>query len=255
MRNDYPLREKMRKNQVVFGTWNTIASPLTTEAIATSGLDFIIIDMEHGPFSLESIHLYVDKCLLNSCAPIVRVPNNDNWMILQVLDQGAHGIIVPKVETATEATQIVSAVNYFPKGERGFSPFTKAGRFTNKHSEAYAKEANENIITAVIVETRKGLSNLDKILEVKGLDIVYFGAYDLSQAIGVPGDLKNDRLVKLIGDSIKKVRSLGKYVGSFVPLSVNETIAVMKMGANFLTYQVDTNVIRQSYQTMLKSVR
>lgn len=244
------LKEKMSKGMPVIGTWNTVGSSLVTEILARGGLDFIIIDFEHGLYQLDKAHEYVDKCESFKCSPIFRIPANNDWMALQVLDQGAHGIMVPHIQQVSDATYLSKAVKYYPKGERGFSPFTKAGGFTNIENKDYVGRANDLTLTSIIIESMSAIEQLDKILDVDGIDIVYFGAFDLSQDLGFPGDVMNPKLVEIIRSKIEKVKGAGKYAGAFVAQSKDDITRFLDMGMNFITWEVDTNIIYRSVLEM-----
>jgi 4-hydroxy-2-oxoheptanedioate aldolase len=237
------LKAKIKKGIPVLGTWNTIGSPMFSEILALSGLDFIIIDFEHGPFQIDHVHDYVNRCENNSCTPIFRIPSNSDWMTLQVLDQGGHGIITPHIEDKKSAQLLVDSVKYFPIGKRGFTPFTKAGGFSNLHGEVYAEKANEFTLAALIIESKDGLANLDEILEIEDIDVVYFGAYDLSQELGVPGQTRHPSVLKEIMDGVIKVNDKGKYAGGFVAQSKDDIKWLLDMGMLFITYEVDSSIV------------
>lgn len=201
MLNNNKLKAKLQDGKPVLGTWNTLGSPLVTEVFAQSGLDFQIIDLEHGPFILDQIHLHVSACENSAtCTPLVRVPSNEDWMILQALDQGAHGLVVPHVQNHQSAEMLVNSVKYHPSGARGFTPFSKAGGFNNRDTAGYVKCANEATLSVIIIESQEGLGRLDEIIDVDGIDVVYFGAYDLSQALGYPGEVRHPAVI----DSIQR---------------------------------------------------
>lgn len=237
------LKAKMHQGVPVLGTWNTIGSPIFTEILAYSGLDFLIIDFEHGPFQIEQVHDYVNRCEINSCTPIFRIPSNSDWMTLQVFDQGAHGVMVPHIEDKTTTQYLVESAKYHPIGKRGFTPFTKAGGFSNLHGELYAKKANEFTLVSIIIESKDGLQNLDEILEAEDVDVIYFGAYDLSQAIGLPGQTRHPSLLKEIESGVRKVNDKGKYAGGFVAQSKDDIKWLLDMGMRFITYEVDSSIV------------
>jgi 4-hydroxy-2-oxoheptanedioate aldolase len=177
----------------------------------------------------------------SSC--LVRVPVCADWMISQALDQGAEGIIVPHIEEKESAEAFVSMTKFPPSGIRGYTPFSKAGGFCKEASFDYARRANESVVTGIIIESKKGFDCLDDILEVKDLDIVYFGAYDLSAAFGRPGDVYDPIVVDKISKGIQKVIKSGKIPGAFVAQSMEDVKRYLKMGIRFITYDVDCNMI------------
>jgi 4-hydroxy-2-oxoheptanedioate aldolase len=239
------LKEKLNKGEAVLGTWNTLSSPLVTEVLAQSGLDFQIIDLEHGPFAIDKVYLHVSACENSQCTPLVRIPSNSDWMALQALDQGAHGVVVPHIDTVDDANIFVDATKYHPQGNRGFTPFSKAGGFTNVNVDKYVGRAIDETINIVIIESKEGLDNLEEILKVDAIDIVYFGAYDLSQALGHPGNTKHPEVVQAIQQGVNLVNGADKYAGGFVPQSKNEIQELLDMGMKFITYEVDSSIIHK----------
>ena len=237
------LKAKIKQGIPVLGTWNTIGSPMFSEILAFSGLDFLIIDFEHGPFQIDQVHDYVNRCEINSSTPIFRIPSNSDWMALQVLDQGGHGVMAPHIDDKDSAQLLVDSTKYHPLGKRGFTPFTKAGGFTNLHGDVYAEKANEFTLVSIIVESKESLENLDEILEVDEIDVVYFGAYDLSQALGVPGETRHTSVLREIEHGLRKVNDNGKYAGGFVAQSKDDIKWLLDMGMRFITYEVDSSIV------------
>ena len=254
MRKNF-VKEKIISGKTVFGTWNTLASPLVSEVMAHAGFDFLIIDLEHGPFVLSEIHNYVNACESYSCSPLVRVPGKHDWMIQQALDQGAHGVILPGIETSQDVRDFVEAVKYKPQGHRGFTPHTKAGGFTNINAEAYPQKANDRILVGVIIESVTAFDNLDSILKVEDLDIVYFGAYDLSISLGSPGHVFGDEIIEKISSGVRKTIDAGKCPGGFVPQSIEKTKFIMDLGIKFVTYNVDSAILYNAIDDFLKTLQ
>lgn len=236
------IRERLASGVPVIGTWNTLASPLATEAMAQGGFDFQIIDLEHGPFELGGVHQQVSACAATGCSPLVRVPTNQDWMVLQALDQGAHGVVVPHIDSVAEARALAEAARYHPHGKRGFTPFSKAGGFSNRFAAKHVA-ASEAVITVAIVESREGLEELDAILEVDGVDVVYFGAYDISQALGCPGEVRHQKVIETISNGVERAVRAGKVAGGFVPQSKDDIKWLLDMGMRFITYEVDCSIL------------
>lgn len=244
MLNVNKIKEKLQEGKPVLGTWNTLGSPLVTEVFAQGGLDFQIIDLEHGPFVLDQVHLHVSACENSpACTPLVRVPLNEEWMVLQALDQGAHGVVVPHVQNRQAAERLLKSVKYHPSGVRGFTPFSKAGGFNNRDTSSYVECANETTLSVVIIESKEGLDRLDEIVDVDGVDVVYFGAYDLSQALGHPGEVRHPEVVGAIQKGVDVVTAHGKWVGGFVPQEKDDIKWLLDMGMRFITYEVDSSII------------
>jgi len=239
--DDSPLRRKIDAGIPVLGTWNTFGSPLVTEAMARAGFDFQVVDLEHGPFVLDEVHLHASACeAVGTCSPVVRIPVNEPWMSLQALDQGAHGVMVPHVEGGDEAALLAGSLRYYPEGGRGFTPFSKAGHFGMEPVDEHVHSSNGRVVGLVVVESLEGLAGVEAIAGTPGIDVVYFGAYDLSQALGRPGESTHPAVMEAIADGVEKVRRAGACPGGFVPRSREEVAALLEMGMGFITYGVDS---------------
>lgn len=237
------VKEKLAKGLPVLGTWNTLGAPLVTDVLAQAGFDFVIVDAEHGPFELHRAHEYAARAELHGCSPIIRIPTNAAWMALQALDQGAHGVMIPNAVGRPDAVALVKSVKYAPVGRRGFTPFSRAGGFSAAAAGTYTSRANDFTLTAAIVESRPGLERLDALLAVKGLDVVYFGAYDLSQALGVPGQTGHPKVVKAVRAAAEKTLKAGKCPGGFVAHCVDDIKRQRDIGLRFITYGVDSSLL------------
>lgn len=242
----HSLKEKIGSGAPVMGTWNTLSAPLVTELMAKAGFDFQIIDYEHGPFDLNNFHMHVNACRAHGCSPLARLPKFDDWMILQVLDQGGDGVVVPHMENKDDVESFIKSIKYFPEGSRGFSPFTKAGGFNNREVPKHVSESNINLLSIAIIESKQGLENLEEILSVPGLDVVYFGAYDISQALGHPGETKHSDVIRAISKGVQQVNAAGKCAGGFVPQSSDDVKMLLDMGIQFITYDVDSSILHNS---------
>lgn len=237
------VKEKISKGLPVIGTWNTLGAPLVTDVLAQANFDFVLIDFEHGPFQLDRVHEYAARCELNACSPIVRLPTNTPWVALQALDQGAHGVMIPNAVGLKDAATLIESVKYPPLGRRGFTPFSRAGGFQSDSSGTHTSRANDLTLTAAIVESREGLERIDELLCAEELDVIYYGAYDLSQALGVPGQPQHPEVVRTIRAAAAKTLKAGKCPGGFVAHSIDDIRRQREMGLRFITYGVDNALL------------
>jgi 4-hydroxy-2-oxoheptanedioate aldolase len=244
------LKDKVLAGKPVIGTFNTLGSPMASEVLARSGFDFLIIDFEHGPFDIKNVSQYVNACEINQCSPIIRIPTNSSWMTLQALDQGAHGIMVPGINDYKSAKNFVANTKYSPLGNRGYTPFTKSGGFTNRNNDSYLSKANDFTFSSIIIESLEGLSNLDDILKIENLDLIYFGAYDLSQALGFTGNNKHPKVISTIEIAVQKVINSGKLAGGFVAQSQDDISWLLDIGIKFIIYNVDSDIILNNTKTI-----
>ena len=245
MKSNFML-DKLRRGETVIGTWNTIASTNVTDIIASTGIDFVVIDFEHGPFDLSNVMNYVNACEYYAASPIVRIPRNVEWIIQQVLDQGAHGIITPHIETGEGALKFSRSTKFSPLGVRGFTPFTKAGEYSGEDNKSFIKSSNDQTFSMTIVESAEGLENIDEISKCENLDAIYFGSYDISQSLGVPGETRHEKVIKAITEANRVAQKNGKYTGAFLANSNEDIDWIREMGFNIIMYSVDSAILKRA---------
>lgn len=250
--SNFFVKQKLLEGKPVLGTWNTLNSPRITEILSCAGLDFQIIDFEHGPLDFNNLHNQILSCTsTNSCSPLVRIPSNVDWMALQSLDQGAHGVVIPHVDDVDDVCKFSSFTKYPPLGVRGFSPYTSSWNYDNSNSSSRIVSFNQNILRVGIVESLAGLQAIDKFLELDLLDVYYFGAYDLSLALGKPGDPYDSSVMSHIRKCIDLVNSANRYAGGFVPQSFIEVERLLDMGIKFVTYNVDSSILYSNVSSLV----
>ena len=213
------ILNKLKKNKVVIGTWIVIPSIITVDIIASTGLDFLIIDREHGPVTFETAQEMVIACESRDVSPIMRVGDVDKSFIQNALDIGNHGIQIPNISNKIEAEKVINFSKYPPLGERGFSPFTRAGDFTNLNSKKLIEISNQNTLVVLNIEGKNAIKNLNKILEVNHIDIIFVGLYDLSKDLGIPGEINNPLLIKKLESIAETCSKFGVHTGTIVTTS------------------------------------
>ncbi len=239
------LKLKLKDGQPVVGTWSIISSPIVVEILALSGFDFLILDMEHGIYDQTALDACIRACEAAGCSPIVRVPGINPSAVQWALDMGAHGIVVPQVGSAASATIAVEMTKFAPDGTRGYNPFTRVAGYAAPNSNQMGKLRNDFGLTSVIVENQTALDELDTILAIADLDVVYVGVYDLSIALGYEGDTKHPALCQVLDQTIARVRSAGKIAGLMVR-SKEDVEKAIRLGARFLVYSVDTSILLEA---------
>ena len=249
-----PLKEKLAKNQPILGIWSIIPSPILTEVMGVSGLDFQILDMEHGAFDLTALDNSIRACEAAGCSPLVRVPGVAPFLIQSVLDLGAHGIIVPQIPDEEAAVAAVRCMKYAPEGTRGYNPFTRAAAYKNPPNNQTGKLNNNFSFSSLIIESLSAVSALDKILEIPNLDMVYLGVYDMAVALGCQGNVMDPLVQQFVKESIPRIRKAGKAAGMMV-MSTQDMEKALSLGANFLVYAVDTFVIHRTVREACNAFR
>lgn len=239
-------KEKIERGESAVGIWSIIPSATVCEIVASAGLDFIILDMEHGCFDLGTLAEAIRSIADYECSPIVRVPFIEQTIIQRVLDAGAHGIIAPQVKSVADAEKLVDCCHFSPKGIRGFNPYTRAGNFIADNKSLYFDSGFP--LLSIIIENLDAYSNLEEILHVDGIDVLYLGVYDMSCAFGVRGELDHPKVGEFIKDASKQITSAGKVVGKMIEKVDHERAQDVPQ---FLVLQPDTFQLKKAIQDRL----
>ena len=205
------FRERLDSGRLCLGPAITLSDPAVTEALAPS-VDFVWIDLEHNPTSLESLSAHLIAARAGGTPALVRVPSSDVAWIKRVLDTGAEAVIVPQIHSAEEVRKVVSACRYPPQGTRGFGP-RRAADYGRRNAAEYVAEANARVFVAIQIETAEAFRELDAILAVPGFDSIVIGPYDLSGSMGMLGQVHHPTVVGAVGTIATKARAAGRYVG------------------------------------------
>jgi 4-hydroxy-2-oxoheptanedioate aldolase len=182
----------------------------TVRVLALAGFDFVVLDLEHSPFGTETLHSLVAECQAAGIPPLVRVWTSDPGLIGKVLDIGVAGVMIPRVSSAAEAREVVQAARYDPRGDRGMAPLISYSASPDPQSVV-----GNSPLVIVQLESRQAIDEAAAIMAVPGLDMVFVGPYDLSQALGQPGNVDSDevhRVAERIAAAAPANIMLGVYV-------------------------------------------
>ncbi len=206
------LRERLEQGQVQIGASITLNDPAVTDALGPS-VDFFWIDMEHSPMTMDALAGHIRAARLHRVASLVRVPIADPAFIKRVLDTGAEGIIVPQVRGARDVQSVVDAARYPPLGQRGFGPRVPSGYGRHANAELVA-QSNAAVFTAVQIETRSALEQIEAIAAIASLDAMALGPWDLAANLGHVNDVTHPEVDEAIQHVIDTAHRAGKWVGS-----------------------------------------
>lgn len=254
MRNKNYLKDKLSSGDPVIGTWSIIPSIISTDVIASAGLDFIIIDSEHGPINFETAQNMAMACESRGVSPVMRVGKIDEADILKALDIGVHAIQIPNINTKDDVVRVIEYSKYPPIGNRGFSPFTRAGNYVQKNAHSLPEAANNNTLVAINVEGREAIDNIDEILGLVSLDIVFIGLFDLSKALGIPGETNNPKVLELLKNLTLKISKAGKWPGT-IATSRAKIPEFLAMGLKYIVYLADCEILSASYSEVVDTFR
>lgn len=245
-----PFKKALTEGEMQFGCWLGLADTFSAELMGQAGFDWLVVDGEHGPNDLRSILSQLQVLAATDTHPVVRLPVGETYMIKQVLDAGAQTVLVPMVESADQARQLVRDVTYPPHGDRGVGyALTRASRFSTIAD--YGTSADAQICLLVQVENLKGLAALDDILAVEGVDGVFIGPADLAADMGHMGNAAHADVQAAIMDALRRIRAAGKAPGilSTRDEMTNDAIAA---GAQFVALGADVLLLGQAARALAK---
>lgn len=232
---------QLLKVRPVFGPFSKTRDAAMIEAIGHGGFDFVILDMEHGPNGLETLEHLIRAAEVSGLVPIVRTRPVGTELVNMVLDLGAGGVQAPQVATPEEAAAVVRAARFAPQGERGVCRYVRAAKYSAMPPAEYFATANEAVVI-IQLEGRRALENLESILGVSGLDIVFVGPYDLSQSLGVPGEIEHPRVVECVDRIVQACARRGMACGTFTE-SVAAAARWVARGMRYISYSVDVGLM------------
>jgi len=206
-----PVKKRLRAGEPVFGLTITVASVEVAAHAAGLGFDFLWVEMEHSPVTLETLRHIVLATRGLPAAPFARVPVNELWTAKRVLDAGVCGVIFPFTSTPELAAQAAAACRYPPLGRRGSGMFLAGLTWPEK--DAYHDSADRNVVVVAIIEEVRAVEQIDAIAATPGVDVLFIGTSDLSFSLGLRGRQDHPALEEAIGKVIAAARRHGKFLG------------------------------------------
>jgi len=208
------LKQIFAEGKTALGSFITSNAPDFVEILALTGFDFLVIDNEHGPMGHESSQHLIRAAELRGITPIVRIPNSMESTILHILDVGAHGIQVPQVNDPETAQAIVRHSKYYPLGTRGVA-FPRSADYGLTDLSKYFDHANSQTMIVAHCENTICLDNLDAICQIPEIDVIFLGPYDMSQSMGITGQVTHPRIQEATEKVLAATKKYGKVAGTF----------------------------------------
>ncbi len=240
------VKEKMLAGQRTLGTFFELGSASAAECLGLGGLDYIIIDNEHGPFNPQSTLEYVRTAKLYGITPFARASEISREAILRLLDVGAMGLVIPNVRSVDEAEKIVEYGKYMPLGKRGVANTAGSGFWYEDYAQhglkQYFEVSNRETLLLPQCETMECLEQLEEILRIEGIDGIYVGPFDLSTAMGIPGRFEDPAFREAIRHIQRVCAEAGKL--SFI-FAANEATAAedFALGYGSVTIGMDATIL------------
>jgi 2-dehydro-3-deoxyglucarate aldolase len=239
---DNLLKKKLQSGVVTLGSWITLGHASIAEILASAGFDWLVVDMEHTTISIEQAGELIRVIDLCGIAPLVRLTSNDPDQIKRVMDAGAHGVVVPMVNSADDATRAIESTRYAPRGNRGVG-LARAQKFGAGFKD-YLQWQQDGPVVIVQIEHKDALGQLESILSVPGVDGFIIGPYDLSCSMGMPGDFDRPEFK----EAMALILSTGLRMGCPAGLHIVEPDQsrlrdVIAEGYCFIAYSVDIRML------------
>lgn len=247
----HEFRKRVKSGELLVGTIVSLPTPAVSEVLSDVGFDWLFVDGEHGPLETADV-LGILQTVGRRTPCVVRVPVAEERSIKKVLDVGADGIIVPAVNTAEKAAEVVRLARYAPDGERGVG-LARAHGYGNNFQQ-YLQSANDNIAVIVQVEHIDAVQNIESIVRVEGVDAVFIGPYDLSASMGKMGQVDDSEVVEAIEHVMKTCQAANLSLGYF-GVSANAVRPYLERGFTLIVVGVDVGFLAGASKQTLSDLR
>ncbi len=245
-------KSKLKNNQPVLGVISNSSDPTIAEICGFSGVDFYMIDGEHSPVTTSQVQDIVRACELAGTTPLARIRSTDPKLILQFMDAGVMGVMMPGIQRAEEVKSLVDSIKYPPLGLRGLGPVRAWNWGLGKMPQAdYVKFANEQTLVLPQIEDIEAVNNLDEMLKVEGIDGFVIGPRDLAMSMGFYDGPNHEEVQKVINEIIEKVKAAGLTIGT-TAANAEGAKKLIDKGVNFILNST-SGLLSSSIKEFLKA--
>ena len=242
----FSIKKRLQKGELMVGTMiSELRNPNIAYMLAQCGFNFFIIDNEHGAFNPETVSDMIAAARGAQIAPIVRIPEIRRETILKPLDSGAAGLLVPQVETAEQAQEVIFHAKYPPLGNRGTALRRAHSSYRRVPAGSYLRQANDETFIVVQAESPRAMENLEAIVSTAGIDAVLVGPFDLSVSLGIPGQVNHPLEVQAIA-KILKICQKRKIIAGIHMFELPLIKKWVKKGMRFISYSSDVTFLADS---------
>ena len=247
------LKKKIQAGDVVHGCWVNLASPLSTEVIARSGFDWILIDLEHGAGDVAMATQQMQVASGLPATSIVRTEELTRPNLQRILDGGANGIMFPRIDSVADAEFAVQTMYYPPRGVRGMARQMRATAY-GMYADDYLANIEKSLVTIIQIETVEGLNDVDGIAAVPGVDVLFVGPSDLTVSMGIFRQFQHEKYQKAIRDVATACKKHGKCAGVLMQ-DLSEYEMYYKLGYRFLACGSDGSFVSKAATEMAKKLK
>lgn len=252
------LRDKLLKGEQTIGTFHGLGSTAAIEQIGYNGMDYVIIDTEHGPFDVEATANYIHAANIAGTTPFVRVKDGERNSILKMLDVGAMGLIIPDIHTVEQVEDVIKYGKYYPLGRRGVAPTSGSQYWTQASAksgfESFFKYSNEQQLLIPQCETIGALENIEEIVALEGVSGIFVGPVDLSTSLGKYGNIGDPEVSEAIQHILDVCKKAGKF--SFIFASnIQAAKERLEQGFDSVTLTMDTLIFGSAVADAVKQLK
>ena len=245
------FKAAMDSERGALGPFMICTDPAAVEAAGHAGYDFVLLEIEHGTTTFETLPNLIRTANVAGVCPVVRVPRGSDIWIDQALDVGAGGIMIPQIDTAEQARAAVSAAKFSPVGTRGTCRFVRSAGFGSVPGSTYFSEAQDTVVI-LQAEGKKAVENLDAIMDVPGVDVIFVGPYDLSSSLGHVGEIDHPEVIACIKEILAKASAKGVKIGCFAD-TVEGGKRWRDLGVKFIGYGCDLDIFTRAARADVES--
>ncbi|NDW05910.1 4-hydroxy-2-oxoheptanedioate aldolase [Jiella pacifica] len=247
------FKQRLKSVDPQIGLWVALANPYSAEVVGGLGFDWLLVDGEHAPNDLPLVLAQLQALANSTSSPVVRLPIGETYLIKQMLDIGAQTLLIPMVESAEQARQLVRATRYPPDGVRGVGAALARASAFNRIAD-YLPTANAEICLILQIETVKGLAAIEDIAAVDGVDGLFIGPSDLAADMGHLGNPVHPDVRAAVDDGLKRIKASGKAAGTLAT-TPDFADAVLALGADFVAVGTDVSLLMRGGTELLRRFR
>ncbi|MBR3331014.1 MAG: hypothetical protein IKG25_07330 [Mogibacterium sp.] len=252
------LKDAIEKNQYAVGTFLGAANPSIVEIMGYTGLDFVVIDTEHGPYDTMPMSDLIQAAESKGMSPLVRIADLTHKEMQRALDNGAEGIIIPCLKSLDDFRKVVDLGKFAPLGNRGFIKGRGSG-FGNEPWAAgalteYMQNSNDKVLLLPQCETKEALDSIEEIVRIEGIDGIFIGPFDLSICMGIPGQFDAPEFREAVDRILDACKQAGKLCMTFTTTAEEAKMYIGK-GFDAVAISMDTIVFGQAYKALVEEIR
>lgn len=255
---DNLAKVRLAEGGKLLGTFFSMGNPSAMECLGYTGMDFVIIDTEHGPFDTESAMGLVRAAESVGISPFMRIADVTHKEIQRAVDMGVQGLIVPCLRSLEEIKKLVELAKYPPVGNRGYIRGRGCGfgfqEWASGSVADYMAASNDRLLVLPQCETKECYEQIEKVLSINGIDGIFIGPFDLSISLGIPGDFENPDFKHAVARILDACKNAGKYSLIF-STTAGQARAYLDQGFDGVAHSIDFTVFTQAYQALVTDIR